>query len=134
MIVFEKAKTEYGYDFAISYNPDTGYVSPTNPMAVMGGDPPDEAGEETAIVVEDYPCGKDGRMWTGTAYFILKGDFRREYKRIAKEHGDLLSVWDCKHYYDRMKKRYGSRHSSDFHQWGTDGKRRAPRRKAQIAA
>lgn len=132
MIILERPKTKHGYDFAISYNPDTRQVSPTHPMAVLGGDGED-GGEETAIVVEDYPHGMDGHIWNGTAYFILKGDFRKDYLRIAKENGDLLSFWDCKYFYDDMKKKYGSRHSTDFRDWGRDGIRRTRARRAKEA-
>lgn len=102
-------------NFYISYNPDT--------RAGAFGD--SDGGEETALVFEEFPHGKDGHSWTGKAFFILKGDFRKDYAAIIADKGGR---WDLKQFYDSQKHRYGSRHSTDFHQWGKDGivRRRPP--------
>lgn len=98
-------------DYYISYNPDT--------RAGAFGDK--DGGPETALVFHDQPHGKDGHMWTGDAFYILKGDFRKEYEALI-EAGE--GRWGLKHFYDQYKKTYGSRHSTDFHDWGKDGRRR----------
>lgn len=120
-IIFEKRKSDGGTTkgFAISYNPDT------REQGVMSDGA--DGGEETAIVIENYPHGFDGHMWHGPAYFILKGDFRAAYRRVVRLAGKNVSCWDVKRYYDKKKKRYGSRHSTDFRDWGKDGERKLPK-------
>lgn len=96
-------------DFSISFNPDT--------RQGMCGDA--DGGPETALIFHDMPCGKDGHMWTGNHFYILKGDFRAEYDAVIAA-GD--SRWTLKSdVYDRFKQEHGSRWSTDFHQWGRDG-------------
>lgn len=103
----EKKKENY----SISFNPDT--------RSGMFGDA--DGGPETALVFHDMPCAKDGHMWAGDHFYLLKGDFRVDYDRlIASGEGR----WGLKSFYDRNRKKHGSRWSTDFHDWGTDGKRR----------
>lgn len=78
------------YDgFGISYNPNPGSF-----ISFFGSD---HGGGETAIVVNP-----EGREFN--EYYILNGDFRAEYKDLAKEglnaclmffanHPDLISSW-----------------------------------------
>lgn len=106
-----------GDGFYVSFNPDT--------RGGMFGDA--DGGTETALVLLDQPCGKDGHLWTGSRFFILKGDFRDEYRELVAGGAD---TWALKAFYDDKKKLYGSRWSSDFQDWGRDGKRRPSRQKA----
>ena len=94
--------------FEISFNPNTS----AEPLGDADGGP------ETALVMFDQPCAKDGHVWIGKKFYLLRGDFRAEYERIIAGGGDAS---DCKSFYDEQKKEYGSRWSSDFHEWGTDG-------------
>jgi hypothetical protein len=100
-----------GEGFSISFNPDS--------RDGMFGD--SDGGPETALKFHDVLCGKDGHTWTGTRFFILKGDFMEDYKALI-EAGE--SKWGLKAFYDDNRKAHGSRWSSDFHEWGKDGKRR----------
>ena len=95
--------------FEISFNPNSTAESQTDALG----------GPETALVMFDQPCSKDGHIWVGKKFYILKGDFRSEYENIVGGGG---CGWDCKRFYDTQKKAYGSRWSSDFHEWGTDGR------------
>ena len=95
-------------EFKITFNPDT--------RQGMFGD--DDGGPETGLVMFDQPCGKDGHAWVGKKFFLLKGDFREDYRAITEAGG---GAWACKRFYDEQKVRYGSRWSSDFHDWGKDG-------------
>lgn len=96
-------------NFEISFHPNT----EAEPLGDGDGCP------ETALVMFEQPCAKDGHIWIGKKFYILKGDFRAEYEQIISGGGD---GWDCKTLYDEQKKEYGSRWSSDFHEWGTDGR------------
>lgn len=96
-------------NFEISFNPNT----TDDPQGDADGGP------ETALVVFEQPCAKDGHIWIGKKFYILKGDFRAEYEKIISGGGDES---DCKRFYDDRKNEYGSRWSSDFHEWGTDGR------------
>ena len=78
-----------------------------------------DGGPETTLVVFDQPCAKDGHIWIGKKFYVLKGDFRAEYEKIIADGGDGS---DCKSFFDEQKIEYGSRWSSDFHEWGTDGR------------
>lgn len=81
------------------------------------GDP--DGGPETALCLRDMPCAKDGHMWTGNQYFILKGDWMDDYRALVAEGA---SRWTLKsQIYDEHKKAHGSRWSSDFGDWGKDG-------------
>lgn len=64
-----------GKDFYISYNPNT------SSLGVFGGD-----GEETALVKDDK-------------YYILNGDFRKEYESIVEQGFDI-----CKEFFDKKAK------------------------------
>lgn len=97
-----------GDDFCISYNSDT--------RRDMFGDA--DGGEETALIFEKWPHGKDGHTWDGDAFYILKGDWTKQYAKIIKDGGGR---WDLKEFYRKRCKRYGSRWSTDFNEWGTDG-------------
>jgi hypothetical protein len=96
-------------NFEISFNPNTA----ASPLSNAYDSP------ETALILFEQPCAKDGHIWIGKKFYVLKGDFRAEYEKIIAGGGDGS---DCKRFYDDQKKKYGSRWSSDFHEWGTDGK------------
>jgi hypothetical protein len=96
-------------NFEISFNPNTAAETLDNA----------DGGPETALVLFDQACAKDGHIWVGRKFYVLKGDFRADYEKIIDGGGDGL---DCKSFYDEQKKEYGSRWSSDFHEWGTDGR------------
>lgn len=98
--------------YSINFNPDTS----AGPFGDQDGGP------ETALVMHDMPCAKDGHPWTGDQFFILKGDWRREYAKIEKSWPNGHEFrFELKRLYDRRKGKYGSRWSSDFHEWGADG-------------
>jgi hypothetical protein len=95
-------------NWSINYNPDS--------SKGLFGDR--DGGPETALIIEEWPHGKDGKFWQGPAYFILKGDFREDYARLPKPS----TAFDMKRLYDEMKRKHGARWSTDFHEWGRDGK------------
>ena len=101
-----------GKGFAVSYNPIAGYGIE------------EKTQEETALILNDFPHGMDGHSWTGTAYFILKGDFREEYKALVNEGRTGLGM--LYGFYRQHRQKYGSRWSTDFHEWGKDGRKRKP--------
>lgn len=100
-----------GDGFYINFNPDTS-------QGIFGDS---DGGAETALIFKDMLCGKDNFMWRGNQFYILKGNFISDYKVLIEKGA---SKWELKSFYDEQKKRYGSRHSSDFHDWGKDGEMR----------
>jgi len=78
-----------------------------------------DGGPETTLVVFDQPCAKDGHIWIGKKFYVLKGDFRADYEQIIAKGGGASA---CKRLFDEQKSEFGSRWSSDFHEWGTDGR------------
>jgi len=98
-------------NFSISFNPDT--------TIGIFGDP--DGGPETSLEFFAMPCGKDGRSWTGSQFFILKGNFIKDYEKLIAAGEDRSGL---RAFYDKHKKTHGSRWSSDFHTWGKDGKLR----------
>lgn len=81
-----------GEGFYISYNPRCGDFG----MSIFGGG---EITEETALVKE----GED------KAYYILNGDFRKQYEKLFP-----LGFDECYKLYLKNKKKHGSGWSSDW--------------------
>jgi Golgi nucleoside diphosphatase len=78
-------------DYAISFNPDT--------RQGMFGDA--DGGPETALVFHNMPCAKDGHMWTGDHFYLLKGDFRNDYNKLIADGEDR---WGLKSFYDERRR------------------------------
>lgn len=97
-----------GDGFMVSFNPDSSQG--------MFGDP--DGGPETALVLRDMPCAKDGHMWTGNHYLILKGNWMADYAMLVR---DGQSKWGLQSFYREQREAHGSRWSTDFHEWGKDG-------------
>ena len=90
-----------GNGFYVSYNPDTGrskigamFDDVLNMFRAILGEPLG-GGEETALVKDDK-------------FYILNGDFRKEYEKLISKGFDA-----CYKFYLKKKKKYGSSFSTE---------------------
>lgn len=87
-----------GNGFYISYNPSTnvGVLKTFNDIGNLLGIG-ERANVETAL------CVKNKKKITGTEFFILNGDFRKEYEKLLPK-----GVKACKAFFNSKKKKHAS--------------------------